>query len=73
MLVKQFASRVAEIAEEVGCDGAGNISSHKTPSSVTVVIDDDGDAEYDVVDIEPSVMMMGCRCLNGIVLRIKKT
>lgn len=70
MLVKQFASRVAEIAEEIGCDGAGNISSHKMPSSVTVVIEDD-DADYEVVDIEPSIMI-GCMCWDGIVLRIKK-
>ena len=70
MLVKQFAGRVATIAEEVGCDGAGNISSHEMPSSVRVEVEDDA-AEYEVVDIEPFIMM-GCMCWDGIVLRIKK-
>lgn len=74
MFVKDFAETVASIANEVSCDGGTSIASHKIRSSVRVLVDgdDNEDAEYDLVEVEPS-MLLGCGCWDGVILRVKRT
>lgn len=74
MFVKDFAGAVASIANEVSCDGGTSINSHKIGSSVSVFVegDDNEDAEYELVEVEPS-MLPGCGCWDGIILRVRRT
>lgn len=73
MFVKDFEKAVSLIAKEVACDGGTSIASHKIRSSVSVVVDgdDDEDAEYELMAVEPS-MLMGCGCWDGVILRVRR-
>ena len=58
MFVKDFAESVASIAKEVACDGGTSIGSHRIRSSISVFVngDDNEDAEYELVEVEPSML-----------------
>ena len=72
MFVKHFAEDVARMAQEVACDGKGNIGAHHLPSRVTIMCDDpNDDNEYELVAIEPS-LVIGCGCWDGIDIHIKR-
>lgn len=72
MFVKQFAEQVANIASDVYCDGGARINSHKVPSSVEVWCENDLDADFEVLRVEPD-RLAGCGCWSGIRIIVKRT
>lgn len=70
MLVKPFAEQVAGYAQEVQCDGAGRIGSHKIPSAVNVRLEG-SDHDFSLAEIELD-FLGGCGCPCGITLVIRQ-
>ncbi len=70
MTVSEFLSKIQMYANEIGCDGKGNIGSHKIPSSVRIRTED-CEGDYELVDIEMDYLI-GCGCPSGITIVIRK-
>lgn len=70
MYVKEFVETITKYANEIGCDGKGNISSHKISSSIRVT-NVDSDDEYEIVGFDID-RLMGCGCWCGIEIQVRK-
>lgn len=71
MLVKQFRNSVDALADEIGCDGNGNIGSHKIRSQV-IISCENSDDDFEFVELRPTGLP-GCGCWDGIRIIIRKT
>lgn len=74
MYVKEFADRIATMADDIGCDGNGGIGSHlKVRSKIFIdcINEDDDLIDYEIVDLDIDVLP-GCQCPSGIIIKIKK-
>ena len=69
MYVKDFVDGLVELAEEISCDGNGNIGSHSIPSYVIFSDEEDNDYELDNIQLNG---LSGCGCPVGIVINLKK-
>ncbi len=73
--IKKFSETVQAYAQDIGCDGNGNIGSHKIPSHVHFYLTNPETGEDQVLALYAIQMdmLMGCGCPDGLTFKLVAT